>query len=223
MSSAGTPVAAPRGGAGGGGWRRGAARRSWRAATAGLRRLGWREAVGCAVVVALTASIVAVAHANASATDAAVLQATLNGWGAGAAARTAMLVSPLPSFVRTLARALQYTPAAAATDSVWGDLAAPLVAALPFVSTFALIDDVAGPDRAAWEANATAAYGRPIAMRQFAGGGGTVMPPAERYFVVAAVVGTGALTPGVDLFSDPPRRRRSWTRSRRATWQSRTR
>ncbi len=89
---------------------------------------------------------------------------------------------------------------------MWEHLAAPLVTALPYVSAVTLLDDVPGAARASWEENMTAEYGRPVHILEFVVSD-TVMPPAEQYYVVAAVVGhtAGVLVPGRNPFSNPPR------------------
>ena len=171
----------------------------------GARLLGWPEALAVAVILGALVGIVAAAHASGAAADAETLQAAVNGWGAAAAARAELLLAPIPGFMRTLARSLSYVPGRV-TPATWADLTAPLVAALPFVSAFALLDEVAGGNRAAWEAAASAEYGRRVQMLRFTAND-TVMPAAAEYFVVAAVVGpsAGVLVPGRDAFDDPPR------------------
>jgi signal transduction histidine kinase len=179
-----------------------------RGAREGAALLGWREAAGCLAIMALVAGVVAAAHAGNAAGDAAVVQATLDGQGAAAAERVAMFVEPLPSFMRTLARALvlgnvteRVSPAA------WADLAGAFVAALPYVSAFALMDVVAGPDRAAWEAATSAEYARPIVMLDFTASNAPSCRRRICYVVVADVIGDGSSVsiPGRNSLPDQPR------------------
>lgn len=128
----------------------------------------------------------------------------MDGQGAAAASRVALLFQPLPSFMRSLARALSHITERV-THEDWEDLMGPLAASLPYVAAFKMLDSVAGPDRASWEANMSAEYNRPISMRRYSNTS-AVMPLAAQYIVVAAVVGPGAaagLTPGSDALDSP--------------------
>lgn len=106
--------------------------------------------------------------------------------------------------MRSLARSLAHVTERITHDD-WADLAGPLIAALPYVSAFTLLDYVAGADRANWEANMTSEYSRNVSMLEFTVGK-SVMPSRARYYVVAAVVGPamGVLVPGRDAFDNPP-------------------
>jgi hypothetical protein len=170
----------------------------------GVGLLGRREAAWCAAAIAILSAVVVAIHVSNTEADTALMQASLNGQGAAAAQRVKLLFEPIPSFMRSLARSLAHVTERITHDD-WADLAGPLIAALPYVSAFTLLDYVAGADRANWEANMTSEYSRNVSMLEFTVGK-SVMPPRARYYVVAAVVGPamGVLVPGRDAFDNPP-------------------
>ena len=181
------------------------AARLWRVVRGGAALLTWREAVGCLAVMGVVAGIVAAAHASNAAADAAVLQMSLTGAGTACSARLELLFEPIPSFMRTLSRSLQHVTEHV-TPADWADLAAPLLSAMPYAAQVSLYDEVSGADRASWEANMTAEYGRPVRMLVYATSD-VSMPSAPVYFPVSAVVGpsVGVLVPGRNVLDSAPR------------------
>jgi hypothetical protein len=177
--------------------------RLWRSVRDAVALFGWREAAATLALMVIVGGVVGIANAQNVASDAASVQAALDGEGAAAAARVALLLAPIPPLLRTLAQSLEYLPARIPPGD-WAGLEAPLVAAMPFVSGIMLVDVVAAADRGAWEAAMTAAVGSPVVMWPFTNTSLAASPPAPVYYAVAAGAGPAAPLPGGDFSGDAP-------------------
>ena len=117
-------------------------------------------AIGVLAVDSLSSNAAASAASASAVADAARVAAT----------RARLVLEPLPAALATTQAALSYIPAPWGVGT-WAAVSAPLVlSAVPQAhATAALAARVAGPDRAAWEAQMSTIYGSPVQVMEPSG------------------------------------------------------
>ena len=119
-----------------------------------------------ALVIAVAVGAIVGDHVSAAAAAEASAAGALRTAAATSAERLRLLVGPIVALLATTQKSLAFIPWPWDLDT-WVQVARPIVDASPQISAYVLTEMVSAGNRSAWEARASATYGRPEHVLEF--------------------------------------------------------